>query len=88
MFKSTGATPSAQKKGSNPVPYGTEVHARTLLQRIKAEDINPADLVVGVGDLDSKLADALRDAKVAVFGVRKACEVAVTRINAQLALKE
>lgn len=24
---SAGATPSAQKKGSNPVPYGTEVHA-------------------------------------------------------------
>jgi CRISPR-associated protein Cst2 len=24
---SPGATPSAQKKGSNPVPYGTEVHA-------------------------------------------------------------
>ena len=24
---SSGATPSAQKKGSNPVPYGTEVHA-------------------------------------------------------------
>lgn len=67
---------------------GKTVHARTLLQRIKAEDINPAELVFGVGDLDSKLADALRDAKVAVFGVRKACEVAVTRINAQLALKE
>lgn len=24
---SPGATPSAQKKGSNPVPYGTEIHA-------------------------------------------------------------
>jgi CRISPR-associated protein Cst2 len=24
---SPGATPSAQKKGSNPVPYGTEMHA-------------------------------------------------------------
>src|SRR5262249_35341701 len=24
---SPGATPSAQKKGTNPVPYGTEVHA-------------------------------------------------------------
>ena len=24
---SPGATPSAQKKGSNPVPYGTELHA-------------------------------------------------------------
>jgi CRISPR-associated protein Cst2 len=26
-FASPGATPSAQKKGTNPVPYGTEVHA-------------------------------------------------------------
>ncbi len=161
---SPGATPSAQKKGSNPVPYGTEVHAtryqygvaltperlrdksraakaidalcnlgtvagnhgrflfdfspdavvirltqdpaprllycfdtdddgktvhaKTLLQRIKAGDIDPAELVFGVGDLESKLADSLRDAKVKVFGVRKACEEAVTLINARLALKE
>jgi CRISPR-associated protein Cst2 len=26
-FASPGATPSAQKKGTNPVPYGTETHA-------------------------------------------------------------
>jgi CRISPR-associated protein Cst2 len=26
-FASPGATPSAQKKGANPVPYGTEMHA-------------------------------------------------------------
>ena len=34
---SPGATPSAQKKGTNPVPYGTEVHATLLSVRIRPD---------------------------------------------------
>lgn len=161
---SPGATPSAQKKGSNPVPYGTEVHAtryqygialtperlrdksraakaieslcnlgtvagnhgrflfdfspevlvirltqdpaprllycfdtpddgktvhaKKLFDRLASEDILPTELVVGVADLESKLATDLKSKGVAVFGVRKACDEAVKLINAQLTVKE
>lgn len=157
---SPGATPSAQKKGRNPVPYGTELHAtrfqygialtperlrdksraakaiealcnlgtvagnhgrflfdfspdaavfrvtsdpaprllycfstddegRTvkvpaLIQRIKAGDITPSELVAGVCDLDSPLAVELKSVGVEVRGVKAACAEAVTRINATL----
>jgi CRISPR-associated protein Cst2 len=160
---SPGATPSAQKKGTNPVPYGTELHATRyqygialtpdrlrdksraakavhglcnlgtvagnhgrflfdfspdavvlritadpaprllycfetnddgktvvaprLIQRIAAEDIDPKELIVGVSDLDSKLATDLRAINVAVFGVKKACAEAVSRINSELKIK-
>ena len=160
---SPGATPSAQKKGSNPVPYGTELHATRyqygialtperlrdksraakaiealcnlgtvagnhgrflfdfspdavvfritqdpaprllycfdttddgktvlapkLLQRLAAEDIDPKELILGVSDLESKLATELRAKGVAVFGNKKACEAAVAKINAELNIK-
>ncbi|BBO31087.1 type I-B CRISPR-associated protein Cas7/Cst2/DevR [Lacipirellula parvula] len=160
---SPGATPSAQKKGRNPVPYGTEVHATryqygialtperlrdksraakaidalcnlgtvagnhgrflfdfspdvvvlritsdpaprllysfdttdngktlnadALVKRIDSKDINPKELILGAGDLDSKLVASLKARGVAVFGVKRACEEAVNRINAELKIK-
>src|SRR6516225_58760 len=142
---SPGATPSAQKKGSNPVPYGTEVHATryqygialtperlrdksraakavealcnlgtvagnhgrflfdfspdavvfritedpaprllycfdtgdtsgktvtaaALLKRIAAGDIAKEELILGVGDLDSPLAEKFRAAGITTLG--------------------
>ena len=160
---SPGATPSAQKKGNNPVPYGTELHATRyqygialtperlrdksraakaidalcnlgtvagnhgrflfdfspdavvfritqdpaprllycfdtdddgktvlapkLLQRLASEDIDPKELILGVSDLESKLATELKAKGVVVLGVKKACELAVTKINAELKIK-
>jgi CRISPR-associated protein Cst2 len=160
---SPGATPSAQKKGSNPVPYGTEVHAtrfqygialtperlrdksraakavhalcnlgtvagnhgrflfdfspeavvirltedpaprllycfdtpddgktilaKKLLDRLAAEDIKAKELIVGVADLESKLATDLKAKEVKVLGVVKACEAAVVEINNRLGIK-
>ena len=159
---SPGATPSAQKKGSNPVPYGTEVHATryqygialtperlrdksraakavhalcnlgtvagnhgrflfdfspdavvirltqdpaprllycfdtaddgktvvapALLNRLANGDIDPKELVLGVSDLESALAVELKSKGVPVFGVRKACDEAVKRIDEKLGL--
>lgn len=157
---SPGATPSAQKKGSNPVPYGTELHATrfqygialtperlrdnsraakaveslcnlgtvagnhgrflfdfspdavvfritddpaprllycfstddngrsvkapALVQRITAGDIAANELIVGSGDLDSPLAEELKEAGVKVCGVKAACAEAVAKINSSL----
>jgi CRISPR-associated protein Cst2 len=160
---SPGATPSAQKKGSNPVPYGTELHATryqygvaltperlrdksraakaiealcnlgtvagnhgrflfdfspdavilrvtadpaprllycfgtnddgqslhgaALIQRIKSGDIDPKELIVGVGDLESPLATQCQEVGLQPQGVKAACAEATQRINAQLKLK-
>jgi CRISPR-associated protein Cst2 len=55
---SPGATPSAQKKGSNPVPYGTEVHATRYQYgialtperlRIKARAAKAVDALCNLG---------------------------------------
>lgn len=158
---SPGATPSAAKKGSNPVPYGTELHATryqygialtperlrdksraakaiealcnlgtvagnhgrflfdfspeavvlritadpaprllycfdtcdngktvgaaALVQRLEAQDIDPAELIVGVSDLKSPLADQLKTAGVkAISGVKAACAAATKLINEKL----
>ncbi len=160
---SPGATPSAQKKGSNPVPYGTELHAtryqygialtperlrdksraakavnalcqlgtvagnhgrflfdfspdavvfrltadpaprllycfsteddgRTvtadaLLQRLKAGDVAKEELILGVGDLDSRLANQFEAAGIVPQGVKAACANAIEKINAELKIK-
>ena len=161
---SPGATPSAQKKGSNPVPYGTELHATryqygialtperlrdksrastaidalcnlgavagnhgrflfdfspdavviritsdpaprllycfgtpdggksvsadALAQRIKAGDVDPKELFVGVSDVDSELARQLKGTGVAsVTGVKAACTAAKAHINKSLGIK-
>lgn len=160
---SPGATPSAQKKGSNPVPYGTEVHAtryqygvaltperlrdksraakavealcnlgtvagnhgrflfdfspdalvirittdpaprllycfntpdagrsisaETLLQRIKSGDLDPNELLLGVGNVESELAESFRKVNVPVQGVRAAAMEATKRINDKLGMR-
>jgi CRISPR-associated protein Cst2 len=160
---SPGATPSAQKKGSNPVPYGTEVHATryqygialtperlrdktraakaidalcnlgtvagnhgrflfdfspdavviritqdpaprllycfdtpddgktitadALVKRIEAGDIHKEELLLGVGDLQSPLADQLKQIGVEPLGVKAACAKAVSRINNKLGIE-
>jgi CRISPR-associated protein Cst2 len=160
---SPGATPSAQKKGSNPVPYGTEVHAtryqygvaltperlrdksraakaidalcnlgtvagnhgrflfdfspdavvfritpdpaprllycfdtadngRTitagaLLRRVEAGDVGKEELLVGLGDLESPLAQEFARAGVAPAGVKAACAAAAKRVNEKLGIK-
>jgi CRISPR-associated protein Cst2 len=157
---SPGATPSAQKKGSNPVPYGTEMHATryqygvaltperlrdksraakaieslcnlgtvagnhgrflfdfspdavvfritqdpaprmlycfsttdngktlsasALLQRVASGDLDKTDLILGVTELDSPLAQELGKAGLKVVGVKAACNQAVGRINERL----
>ena len=52
-----------------------------MLNRIANDDIDLKELTVGVSDLESKLAGILKAKGVPVFGVRKACDEAVTRIN-------
>src|SRR5205823_2005120 len=156
-------TPSAQKKGSNPVPYGTEVHATryqygvaltpdrlrdksraakaidalcslgtvagnhgrflfdfspeavvfrltedpaprllyciqtsddgktvtagALLKRIEAGDVLKEEVILGVGDLASPVAEQFRAAGIAPLGVKAACAKAVQEINKQLGIK-
>ena len=63
---------------------GKTVGAQALLNRIANDDIDLKELTVGVSDLESKLAGLLKVKGVPVFGVRKACDEAVTRINAVL----
>lgn len=67
---------------------GRTVHAKKLFDRLASEDIQPKELVVGVADVESKLASDLKAKGVAVFGVRKAGEEAVKRINTSLGIKE
>jgi CRISPR-associated protein Cst2 len=161
---SPGATPSAQKKGTNPVPYGTELHATryqfgialtpdrlrdksraanaidalcnlrkvagnhgrflfdfspdavvfritqdpaprllycfdtgdtsgktvtaaALLKRIAAGDIAKEELILGVGDLDSPLAEKFRAAGITTLGVKAACSQAMGEINEKLGIR-
>ena len=63
---------------------GKTAHADALLARIKAGDIKAEELILGVSDTESKLAVTLAGAKVAVSGVKAACEAPVKRINAEL----
>ena len=160
---SPGATPSAQKKGSNPVPYGTEVHATrfqygialtperlrdksraakaidalcnlgtvagnhgrfffdfspaagvfritadpaprllycfdtnddgktvtagAVLKRITAGDLTKDELILGMCDLDSPLAEQFKACGITPLGVKAACAEAVKQINARLKQK-
>jgi CRISPR-associated protein Cst2 len=67
---------------------GETVHAKKLLDRINAGDIAPTELLLGVADLDSKLACDLQAKGVQVLGVRAACAEASKRINAALGITE
>jgi CRISPR-associated protein Cst2 len=161
---SPGATPSAQKKGSNPVPYGTELHAtryqygialtperlrdksraakaikalcelgtvagnhgrflfdfspdaivirvtddpaprllycfemsddgktivaNQLVARLESGDIALDEIIFGVSDMKSPLAQQLGKKDIPVRGVKSACEAAVAEINKLLGVKE
>lgn len=67
---------------------GKTIGASALLNRIGNGDIHPKELIAGVSDLESKMAGLLKANGVPVFGVRKACDEAVTRINAELKIEE
>ena len=66
---------------------GKTITAESLVQRIKAGDIDAAELVVGVGDLDSPLAKQLGEVGIKPQGVKAACAAAVAKINAELKVK-
>jgi CRISPR-associated protein Cst2 len=66
---------------------GKTITADTLVQRIKAGDVAKAELVVGVGDLDSPLAKQLAEVGITAIGVKAACAQAVKSINDQLGIK-
>lgn len=161
---SPGATASAQKKGSNPVPYGTEVHATRyqygialtperlrdksraakaltslgnlgtvagnhgrflfdfspdailirltddpaprilycyeaqengkyvfappVMHRLNAKDILASELLLGVSNLESGIAQEFQKQGVPVFGVKAAIAEACKRINKTLGIKD
>ncbi|MHB8971144.1 MAG: DevR family CRISPR-associated autoregulator [Pirellulaceae bacterium] len=66
---------------------GKTVTAGALVQRIKAADIDAAELILGVSDLDSPLAKQLAEVGVKAQGVKAACAAAVAKINAELKVK-
>lgn len=66
---------------------GKTVTADALLQRIVGGDIDKDELILGVGDLDSPLAQQLAEAGVQPLGVKAACAAATQRINAKLKIK-
>lgn len=66
---------------------GKTVVAPALLNRLANGDIDPKELILGVADLESKLAAELKAKGVPVFGVRKACDEAVKRVNAELKIE-
>ncbi len=67
---------------------GTSVDAKKLIQRLDCGDIDAKELILGVADLESKLATDLKAKGVQVFGVKNACVEAVKRINTELKIKE
>jgi len=71
----------------NTPDNGKTITAESLVQRIKAGDIDAAELLLGVSDLDSPLAKQLGEVAVKVQGVKAACAAAVAKINAELNVK-
>ena len=67
---------------------GKALSAHALLQRIKSGDIDKKELIFGVTELDSPLADELKAGGIDPVGVKAACAEAVKRINAELKGKE
>ena len=63
---------------------GKTVRANALLHRIESGDVLPGELFVGVSEIDSPLATALKEKGVEVSGVRSAIAAAVQRISSQL----
>lgn len=63
---------------------GKTVRADALLKRIESGDVLPNELFVGVSEIDSPLAVALKERGVKVSGVRAAITTAIESISAQL----
>lgn len=63
---------------------GKTVRADALLKRIESGDVLPNELFVGVSEIDSPLAVALKERGVKVSGVRAAIATAIESISAQL----
>lgn len=63
---------------------GQTVSADDLLKRIESGDVLPEELLVGVSDLDSPLANSLKKKKIAVSGVRAAVSAACQQIRTKL----
>jgi CRISPR-associated protein Cst2 len=63
---------------------GKSITADVLVQRIKAGDVAKDELIVGVGDLESPLANQLAKEGITAVGVKAACAAAVKRINTEL----
>ena len=66
---------------------GKTVSADSLLKKVRNGDVLPAELIVGVSDPDCKLAEAFREAKVTVKGVKGAMEEACNKLTSSLASK-
>jgi CRISPR-associated protein Cst2 len=67
---------------------GKTVVAPSLIKRLEAKSIKSDELIVGIDDLSSPLADQFKEKKVAVQGVISAMTEAVNRINKRLDAKE
>ena len=63
---------------------GKTVNADVLFQRIASGDVLPAELLVGVLDVNSEFAEALKEKGVAVSGVRAAIAAAKERLQKSL----
>jgi CRISPR-associated protein Cst2 len=66
---------------------GKTVIADSLLKRIESDDVKKKELILGVGDLDSPLADQFKEKGISTVGVKAACVEAVKRINSELKIK-
>jgi len=63
---------------------GRTVNADSLIARIKSKDISKDELIVGVSDTSSPLAESLRQAGLTVQGVRSAVAAASERVAAEV----
>ncbi len=70
----------------NTADNGRTVTADALVARINAGDIKPAELLVGVSDLESPLAVQVKKAGITPTGIKAACARAVEIINDKLGI--
>ena len=63
---------------------GKTVSADAIVQRIDSGDLSAKELILGVGNLNSPLAEQLKKAGVKVSGVKAAIETACSQINKKL----
>lgn len=63
---------------------GKTVSADAVVQRIDSGDLSAKELILGVGNLNSPLAEQLKNAGINVFGVKTAIKKACSQINEKL----